>query len=130
MQAYPLDPDRLYAGGFSQGAAMSAALALTTPERVAGSLILSGYLPLNAELPLKPEEAAGRPVFEAHGVFDEMIPITWARQTRRYLQETPVDLTYREYPIGHWISPEELADASAWFSRVLDAPEEPATVEG
>jgi phospholipase/carboxylesterase len=116
----PIDPKRLYAGGFSMGAAMSAALALTVPERVAGAMVLSGYLPLDAGLDFKGEQAAGHPVFAAHGLHDPVIPIQFGRQTRDALATFPVDLTYREYPIGHEISVDELRDAAGWLSGVLD----------
>jgi phospholipase/carboxylesterase len=119
----PIDPTRVYAGGFSMGAAMSAALALSEPERIAGAMVLSGYLPLGAGLDLKGERAAGHPVFEAHGLYDPVIPIQFGRQTRDALAALPIELTYREYPIGHEISLEELRDAGAWLSSVLDKAE-------
>jgi phospholipase/carboxylesterase len=123
----PIDPKRLYVGGFSMGAAMSAALALSEPERVAGAMVLSGYLPLGAGLALRGEQAAGHPVFEAHGLYDPVIPIQFGRQTRDALATFPVDLNYREYPIGHEISLEELADAGAWLAGVLDRAQETAS---
>jgi phospholipase/carboxylesterase len=123
----PIDPARLYVGGFSMGAAMSATLALTEPQRVAGALVLSGYLPLHAGLEFRREEIAGHPVFAAHGLHDPVIPIQFGRQTRDALAEFPVDLTYREYPIGHEISYDELTDAAGWLSGVLDRAAESAT---
>src|SRR5690349_13251355 len=41
LAAYPIDPDRLYVGGFSMGSVMAGTLGLTDPDRVAGSIILS-----------------------------------------------------------------------------------------
>jgi predicted esterase len=32
-----------------------------------------------------------------------------------------VALTYREYPMGHEVSPESLRDVSAWLSSSLDS---------
>ncbi|HEX6510027.1 MAG TPA: alpha/beta fold hydrolase [Chloroflexota bacterium] len=121
IQTYPIDPRRLYVGGFSMGAATSAALALLYPERIAGAVILSGYVPLEAELPFRPQEAAGHPVFEAHGTMDQVIPVDWARRSRQHLESTPLHFTYREYPMGHEISYPELQDVSAWLTGVLDS---------
>jgi phospholipase/carboxylesterase len=123
VEKYPIDPKRLFAGGFSMGAAMSATLALLHPDRVAGAAILSGYLPIQANLPFRPAEASGHPIFEAHGIYDEVIPVLAGRLTRDALSRMPVDLTYREYPIGHQISNDELRDLSAWLTAVLDASE-------
>ena len=123
IEAYPVDPRRLYVGGFSMGAAMAGSLALLQPERVSGAIVLSGYLPLRAGLPFRPQDAAGRPFFESHGTLDQVIPVSFARETREFLKGTPVALTYREYPIGHEISYQELRDLAAWTTEVLDRDE-------
>lgn len=123
VREYPIDPSRLYAGGFSMGAAMSATLALLYAERVAGAATLSGYLPTQNSLPFRPESAAGHPIFEAHGTLDDVIPVSWGRATRDALVRMPVDLTYREYPMGHEISGEELRDLQTWITGVLDGRE-------
>lgn len=125
VDAYPIDPNRLFVGGFSMGSAMSAALALTDPEHVAGAAILSGYLPLAAKLPFKLENAAGHPIFQAHGVLDQVIPVRWGRETRDYLESTPVALTYREYPVGHEISAPELRDLAGWLTAAIDGSASP-----
>jgi|SRR5947209_8809017 len=122
----PIDAKRLYVGGFSMGAAMSAILALTEPERVAGAMILSGYLPLAAGLDIKAEKTSGHPVFAAHGLYDPVIPIQFGRQTRDALAAFPLELAYHEYPIGHEISANELGDAAGWLSGVLDRSAESA----
>jgi phospholipase/carboxylesterase len=122
VQEYPIDPTRLYVGGFSMGGAMTSALSLLYPDRVAGALIFSGYVPVEARLPFRTQDAAGLPIFQAHGTMDPTIPIEWARRSRDYLLGTPVDLTYREYPMGHEIAVPELLDASSWLTAAVDAP--------
>jgi predicted esterase len=49
--------------------------------------------------------------------------VSFARETREFLKGTPVALTYREYPIGHEISYQELRDLAAWTTEVLDRDE-------
>ncbi len=119
VERYQVDPQRMLVGGFSMGGAMAAAAILTLPRQVYGGLILSGYLPIHSNLDFKPEEAAGHPIFQAHGTQDSVLPVELGRMTRDYLAKTPLDLTYREYPIGHEVSAAELADARAWVGRVL-----------
>jgi phospholipase/carboxylesterase len=119
-ERYPIDPARVYLGGFSMGSVMAGTMALLDPQHVAGAIILSGYLPVGSGLPLQPEAAAGHPFFVAHGTLDNVIPVQYGRQARDYLQTTPVDLQYKEYPIGHQISDVELRDASTWLTGVLD----------
>lgn len=120
VPGYPIDATRLYAGGFSMGAVMSGTLGLLYPDVIAGAIMLSGYLPLHSGLPFRPEAAAGHHFFEAHGTMDRVIPISFGRAAMRYLEETPVDLTYREYPIAHQIGPQEFEDLHAWVTDTLD----------
>jgi phospholipase/carboxylesterase len=116
---YPVDPSRIYTLGFSQGAVMAGSLALVHPERPAGTVMLSGYLPLDAGLAVDVAGLAGRVVFLGHGTLDPVIPVTAARLARDYFTRVGAQLTYREYPIPHAIGPQELADAAAWLSTRL-----------
>lgn len=118
---YPIDPEQLFVAGFSMGGAMTAAALLSFPERVAGAVILSGYVPVQAGLPWRPSEAVDIPVFQAHGTLDDVLPIQFGRMSRDFLEtQTPVNLTYREYPIGHFVAPNELDDAAKWLRSLLD----------
>lgn len=120
VPAYNIDPQRLYLLGFSQGAILSAAIALTMPERVVGVIMHSGYVPSGPELNLHPDDIKGKPFFVAHGKYDEVIPVTFGRDAQEFLEEAGADLTYQEYPIGHGISEESLYDLSEWLTGQLD----------
>jgi phospholipase/carboxylesterase len=119
--AYSLDPARLYLMGFSQGAVMSAAMALLKPGAVRAALLHSGYVPANSGLELSREAARGRPFYLAHGKYDEVIPVTFGRDSHEYLEAAGAEVVYREYPIGHTISEESLYDLAEWLSARLDA---------
>jgi phospholipase/carboxylesterase len=118
-QEYPIDAKRLFLGGFSMGAAMAGATLLLHPEKLAGAIMTSGFLPPDPTRRYRLSEAAGRPLFQAHGLYDPVIPLAYAHQTRDFLQTTPVDLEYHEYPIGHQVSEEELLDLSTWLEPRL-----------
>jgi phospholipase/carboxylesterase len=120
VPAYNLDPAALFVMGFSQGAVMSAALALTVPGRVRGVVMHSGYVPVESGLDFKVEEAAGKPFFVAHGLYDEVIPVGLGRQAHEYLDGIGAAVTYQEYPIGHSISEESLDDLSEWLTNRID----------
>ncbi len=122
---YPIDPERLYFGGFSQGAAMAGALALLYPDRIAGAIMVSGFLPPGEIGRYRTEDAAGHPFFVAHGLHDTVVPLTAARMTRDFLESAPIDLTYREYAIGHSVTPQELMELAGWFAAVLDRSAKP-----
>lgn len=131
VEAYSLDGKRVYLLGFSQGSIMSLALALTTPELVAGLVVNSGRLLLEMLPKLAPREAlAGLPILVTHGTQDQVLPIRFGRAIRDELGTLPVAVSYREYPMAHEISAESLSDVAAWLRARLDGPrrlEAPAT---
>lgn len=126
IETYRIDPLRVYLMGFSQGAIMSLAVALTSPEKVAGVVAMSGrVLPETAPHIAAPEALRDLPIFVAHGTEDQVLPIHHGRAARELLQRLPVALTYREYPMGHQISDQSLADIAGWLTQRLDEPPRP-----
>ena len=121
IEAYGADAARVYLMGFSQGAMMSLALALTEPERVAGAVLMSGRYPAQA-LEQEPDARSleGKPFMVTHGLYDPVLPISEGRAVREKLAQFAVELTYHEYPMGHEVSMESLRDVTAWLSRKLD----------
>lgn len=123
VQAYRVNPRRVYLLGFSQGAIIGLSVALTRPDKLAGLVAMSGRI-LPEVLPrVAPVEALrGLSIMVVHGTEDPVLPIHHARQTRDRLTALPVAFTYREYPIGHYVSDESLADVVAWLRQQLDTP--------
>lgn len=118
--AYGTDPHRVYLLGFSQGGIMSLSVALTRPDKVAGVVALSGrILPEVLPLMAPPQALRGLPLFVAHGVDDLILPIHHGRATRDRLTQLPVELTYREYAMGHHLTEESLQDVAAWLTARL-----------
>ena len=105
--------------GFSQGGIMSASVALTVPESVAGFGLLSGRI-----LPeLKPalaskERLATLKGFIGHGEFDSKLPVDWARRSEKLLNELGVGHELHLYPIDHGISPDMKADFIQWLGTL------------
>ena len=122
VTAYGADPKRVYLMGFSQGAIMSASVALTRPDLVAGVVMMSGrILPEVQPLMAAPEKLAGLPLLVVHGVADQVLPIRHGRESRQLLESLPLKLTYKEYAMGHEVDRESLEDVSKWLSAQLDA---------
>lgn len=120
--AFGLDPTSLFLLGFSQGAAMALARALAQPARVAGAVVMSGLLLPEASARQAPaDQLRGLPLFVCHGTADDLLPVFLGRALRGHLLGLPVDLTYREYPMGHEVSEASLRDISAWLTQRLDA---------
>src|SRR2546428_32220 len=122
-QAYGTDPHRVYLLGFSQGAIMSLSLALTRPDTGAGGAGVRGPpRPGGRPRGAPPQAMRGLPVLIVHGTEDPVLPIHHGRAARDLLSALPVSLTYRENPIGHYVSEESLAEVAAWLRDRLEEP--------
>jgi phospholipase/carboxylesterase len=121
VEAYGVDARRVFVMGFSQGAIMGLGLALAHPEKLSGLVAMSGRILPEAPARAEAERLRGFPIFIAHGIYDEVLPIELGRSARETLSAFPVSLDYREYPMGHEIGEESLGDISAWLSARLRA---------
>lgn len=102
--------------GFSQGGILSASVALSAPERVAGFGLLAGrILPELAPMLASPERLQGLQGFIGHGLYDSKLPIQWAHRAEQLLTELGVAHAVRHYPIDHGISADMHADFVAWW---------------
>jgi phospholipase/carboxylesterase len=121
LATYNANPRQVYLMGFSQGAIMSASVALTRPDLVAGAVLMSGRVLPELQPVMAPrEQLADLPILVVHGTMDTILPIHNGRASRDLLSTLPVDLTYREYAMGHEVSPESLADVRTWLSERMD----------
>jgi phospholipase/carboxylesterase len=116
---YPVDKNKLYLLGFSQGSIISMSYALTKPQRVAGVIAQSGYIPHESGLQIDEAGVKGKPFLLTHGVQDPMLPVDWARRSRDTLQKLGTDLEYHEFNMGHTVTAESLAVINAWLSKVV-----------
>ena len=112
--------NRIVLAGFSQGGAIALQTSLRQPERLAGVMALSTYLPLGAKLAAERQAInSDLPIFMAHGTFDPMIPMLRAAQSREALLALGYPVEWREYPMPHSVCPEEIADIAAFLLRIL-----------
>jgi phospholipase/carboxylesterase len=119
LSTYPVDPQRLFLLGFSQGSLLSMCYALTHPARAAGVVAQSGYIPKNVNLDIDETGVKDKPFLLVHGEQDTMIPVEWGRRSRDRLQELGVDLEYHEFQMGHSVSMESLQVISGWLEMQL-----------
>ncbi|SDV46092.1 alpha/beta hydrolase [Chitinasiproducens palmae] len=112
--------ERIVVGGFSQGAAMAYVSGLTHPDRLAGIVALSGYIPAPQLVANEGSPAnADVPLFIGHGGADNVVPLALGEQARSLMDNGQRDVAWRVYPIAHTVSPEEIADLRKWFMAVL-----------
>lgn len=116
IENYPIDERKVTLTGFSQGAILSYAVALTYPEKVERVIALSGYL--NSEITDKnfaKEELKKIRFFISHGIADQVIPVEWARKAPEFLKQLGLNVEYHEYPVGHGVAPQNFYDMVSWL---------------
>jgi phospholipase/carboxylesterase len=120
--SHGVDPERIWIAGFSQGGIMSASVALTAPDSVAGFGVLSGrILPEVLPQTRRGPELAKVHAFVSHGVHDQTLGIHFAHHARQVLTELGVPLTYTEYAAGHSLDGAMIGDFQRWLGTQLDA---------
>jgi phospholipase/carboxylesterase len=118
VKQYPIDAKNVTLIGFSQGAILSYATALTYPEKVAKVVALSGYF--NQEIMPKVIDTnaiSHLKFFVSHGSFDQVIPVDWARKAKPALENLGLEVEYQEYPVGHGVAPQNFFDFKNWLQR-------------
>jgi phospholipase/carboxylesterase len=119
-KARGIPASRIVVAGFSQGCAMTLQTGLRHPEKLAGMLCLSGYLPLAPQVAHeRSEESVDTPIFMAHGRQDPVVPFARAVDSRAALEAMGYQVEWHEYPMQHTLCLEEVQDISAWLRKVL-----------
>ena len=112
---------KIVLAGFSQGGAIALQTGLRHPERLAGVLALSAYLPLPWTLAAEASAAnADVPIFMAHGVVDPTIPLLLANLSRQRLELQGYQVEWHPYLMPHSLCPEEIRDIGIWLKHVLN----------
>lgn len=112
--------NRIALAGFSQGGAIALHSALRYPQRLAGVLALSTYLPLKNTLAAE-KQAANQdlPIFMAHGSFDEVITLDTCLASRQTLLALSYQVDWHEYAMAHSVHPDEIDDIRQYLLRIL-----------
>lgn len=114
--------NRILLGGFSQGGALALHAALTYPERLAGVMALSCWLPRHASFPDAVKAPRDLPIFQAHGDCDPVVPYKWGQMSSTFLKTFMKNtelLTYQGQT--HCSSELELKDMKAFIEKNLPA---------
>ncbi len=111
--------ERIIVAGFSQGGMIALHTVARYPKPLAGIIALSACLPLHHRLLMEAHQAnRNTPVFLAHGLYDPVISIDVARQSCTALRSIVSDVEWREYPIEHHVSSDEIIDIRRWLENL------------
>lgn len=111
--------DKIILGGFSQGGAVSLYTALKDSLKLAGLIVLSGYLPFSKS-DFKVLNSFSLPMFIGHGESDPLISCSIGKMTAQKLKESGFSVTLKTYPnMGHSISQKEEIDVHTFILNLL-----------
>lgn len=120
VATYPVDSDNVSLIGFSQGTILSYAVALSYPEKVKNVVALSGYI--NEKIiseDMTTKDHSNLDVYISHGSVDQVIPNTWANKAPEFLNNLNIKNSYREFPVGHGVAPQNFFEFKNWLVEKL-----------
>lgn len=116
--------DKIILAGFSQGGAVVLYTMLRSKFSVLGVMALSCYLPF---ADVSATEQTGNnlktSVFMGHGTMDPVVPHELGLKSRDTLNQLGYQTSWREYPMQHSVSLEEIMDISSWLSALIEKTE-------
>jgi len=117
-KAYSLDATNISLLGFSQGAILSYAVALSYPTKIKNVLALSGYMnEAIIKTDFKSSNHTALNIYASHGSVDQVIPIDWARKAPVLLTELNIPHVFEEYPVGHGVAPQNFESLNKWLKN-------------
>lgn len=112
--------NRILIAGFSQGGAIALYTGVRHTQPLAGILVLSSYLPLMNEHANNVHPANTQtPIFMAHGTHDTTLPCFAGKMAFDVVRQTHANAQWREYPMGHEITPAVTRDVYEFFIKIF-----------
>jgi phospholipase/carboxylesterase len=110
--------DQMIVIGFSQGAALACAFALSAPAQVGALVLLSGFVPEITNGRRAEHGLRDMPVFVAHGIQDRLIPIALAEKGVNSLEELGGRVELCTTPVGHKVGGGCLRALREWLAHL------------
>jgi len=120
IATYPIDANQINLLGFSQGTILSYAVALSYPEKIKNVVALSGYI--NEEMLIDGYENIDHnhlDFYISHGSVDQVIPNFMANKAPDFLTKLNIKNSYREFPVGHGVAPQNFYEFKEWLKNKL-----------
>lgn len=112
---------RIFIAGFSQGGAIAYTTALTYPEKLAGVICLSAYIPSARLLDEELSDANKTiPIFAAHGTQDDVVSFGLGLRAKETLNARGYQLDWHTYPMPHSVCLEEIIALGKWLQARME----------
>jgi predicted esterase len=112
---YKIDPRRLIAIGFSNGANIAATLMLLRPETLGGGALFRPMVVLDQ--PAAPGSLTGRRVLLCNGTTDPLVPPPHPGRLAELLRAGGAEVKQQTIPASHALTPQDVDAAQSWLQR-------------
>lgn len=110
---YQLDPDRIFALGYSNGANVASTVMLIEPGTIHGAILLR---PMLVYEPTDENDLSGSAVFISAGRMDPIVPTTSVEKLARLFESAHADITLKWQLAAHNLLPSEVREAAEWLA--------------
>ena len=115
-QQYQIDPARLIAVGFSNGANIAATLLQLRPVVIAGAVLFRPMVVIDS--PVAPHSLDDKRVLISSGTQDPLVPEDHPRRLAAHFRAGGADVTLHSQPAGHNLAQSDLTAAKRWFANM------------
>jgi predicted esterase len=110
---YRLDPSRVFALGYSNGANIASTVMLVEPGMIQGSILLR---PMVVYEPPEKNDLSGSSVLISAGRMDPIVPTASVEQLAQLFRSANADVTVKWQLAAHSLVPSEVREAADWFA--------------
>lgn len=113
ISKYALNPERIFAMGYSNGANVASTVMLIDAELLRGAIL---FRPMVVLEPNEHSDLSGKGVFISAGKMDPIVPVKSVVRLVELLEASRADVTLKWQQAGHNLLPAEVREASNWLS--------------
>jgi predicted esterase len=110
--AYKLDPERVIAVGYSNGANIAASVLLRRPEVLVGAILFRAMVPF---IPTVMPDLSKKSIILLEGLYDPIVSKVEAQSLFELFTKTQSSVTLKWQNSGHNLTQEDIAAAKKWL---------------
>ncbi|MGI8402183.1 MAG: alpha/beta hydrolase [Gemmatimonadaceae bacterium] len=117
VSRYALDPARIFALGYSNGANAASTVMFIDPGLIKSAILLR---PMVVFEPEKLVDLSGSSVFISAGRMDPIVPVPSVERLVEMFESARATVTLKWQMVGHNLVPGEVSEAAAWLALQRD----------
>jgi phospholipase/carboxylesterase len=110
---YALNPERVFAFGYSNGANAASTVMFIQPGLIKGAILLR---PMLVYEPEESPDLGGSSVFISAGRMDPIVPTRSVERLAELFQSARAKVTLKWQMVGHNLVPSEVSEAASWLA--------------